>query len=48
MKIHLEIERLVNLTRGFGWEKVREEKTEDKLTVTLEKKIEPDTTGIPA
>lgn len=41
IEIKLEIERLVNLISAFGWEKTKEEKTPEKLIVTIEKKIEP-------
>lgn len=40
INIRLEIERLINLITGFGWEKTKEEKTPEKLIVTIEKKIE--------
>lgn len=36
----LEIERLMNLIRGFGWEKIKEELPGDKIIVTIQKKIE--------
>lgn len=35
----LEIERIVNLIRAFDWEKVGEKIEDDKITLTLEKKI---------
>lgn len=35
----LEVSRLMNLARGFGWEKKKEEVQGTKLVVTLEKKI---------
>ena len=36
----LEIERIVNLARGFGWEKTAEEIKDDKIILTIEKKME--------
>ena len=36
----LEIERIVNLASGFGWVKVAEEVTEEKMVITIEKPIE--------
>ena len=38
-QIRIEIERIVNLVAGFGWTKVKEEVSEGKVTMTLEKKI---------
>ena len=35
----IEVERIVNLIRGFGWEKTREEIVGDKLILTIEKKF---------
>jgi len=40
LNVGLEIERLENLITGFGWEKTKEEKTEEKLIVTIEKDID--------
>lgn len=34
----LEIERIVNLVTGFGWEKVKEEIEDDFIVMTLRKK----------
>jgi len=36
----LEVERIVNLCRGFGWEKTGEEVKDDKIILTIEKKME--------
>ena len=36
----LEIERIVNLARGFGWEKTGEEIKDDKIILTIEKPLE--------
>lgn len=35
----IEIERLVNLSRGFGWESIKEEVIGDEIHVTLKKKF---------
>lgn len=35
----IEIERVVNLIRGFGWEKVREEIIGEDLILTIKKKF---------
>ncbi len=40
MNIKMEVERLETLISAFGWEKTKEEKTEEKLIVTIEKKFE--------
>ena len=34
----LEIDRLGNLIRGFGWNVAKQEFTEEKIIVTIEKK----------
>lgn len=36
----LEVERLMNLIRNFGWDKVKEETVGDKLVVTIQRTIE--------
>jgi len=35
----IEIERLLNLVRGFGWESIKEEVIGDELHVTIKKKF---------
>jgi len=41
----LEVERIMNLTQGFGWEKVEEKLTDEHILLTIRKKrIVPDTT----
>lgn len=37
--LRIEIERIVNLTAGFGWKKVEEKVIDDKVTITLEKTV---------
>jgi len=37
----LDIERLSNLVTGFGWKLVKQEFTEDKIIVVLEKSRAP-------
>ena len=37
----LEVERLMNLIRNFGWEKKSEVVEADKLIITIQKAIEP-------
>ena len=38
--IRIEVERICNLVRGFGWEKVSEETSEGKIRITFEKGVE--------
>lgn len=40
MPVSLEVERIINLVRGFGWEKIKEEIVDDRLIVTIQKKVE--------
>jgi len=35
----IEIERMMNLVRGFGWVKVKEELIGDEVHITLGKKL---------
>jgi len=37
--LKIEIERIVNLVAGFGWTKVEEKISADKVSITLEKVI---------
>lgn len=37
--IAMEVERVMNLTGGFGWEKVKEEIVEDEILITMKKKL---------
>ncbi len=36
----IEVERVMNLVRGFGWEKVKEEIINDELHIEIKKKSE--------
>jgi hypothetical protein len=47
LPVPLEVERLVNLVRGFGWTKTEEKIAGDKVIVTLEKKTEVKQPGTP-
>ncbi|KKN32641.1 hypothetical protein LCGC14_0811640 [marine sediment metagenome] len=45
--VDLEVERVMNLVRGFGWEK-REQRIEtDKVVLIIDKKIDVEPTKIP-
>ena len=35
----IEVQRVMNLVRGFGWEKIREEVQGKKLVITIEKEF---------
>ena len=38
----LEIERIINLVRNFGWDKVKEEFTDTDIVLTIKKpRVEP-------
>lgn len=37
--IRIEVERIMNLVRGFGWEKVSEETAEGEVKITFKKAI---------
>jgi len=39
--LRIEIERILNLVRGYGWVKAEEKVFEDKITLTLSKKLPP-------
>lgn len=39
MPATLEVERLMNLIRGFGWEKSQEKTEGDKLIITIQKTV---------
>lgn len=38
LTIGLEVERVMNLVRGFGWEKTKEEIVDDEIHITIKKK----------
>jgi len=38
-KVLLESERVMNLVRGFGWEKIKEEVLNGDLAITLKKHV---------
>lgn len=39
--VQMEVERIMNLVRGFGWVKVNEEFLEGTLKITVAKKLLP-------
>ncbi|MDD2777570.1 MAG: hypothetical protein PHI16_01565 [Methanocellales archaeon] len=41
MPKQLEVERAVNLLRGFGWSFLKEESEADKVTITFQKELKP-------
>ncbi|GAH42968.1 unnamed protein product [marine sediment metagenome] len=46
--IAMEVERVMNLISGFGWEKVKEEVVEDEIHITVKKKSAAAVTAAPA
>ncbi len=42
LPIEIEIQRVMNLVRGFGWEKVREEVMGKTISLTIVKEIKGD------
>jgi hypothetical protein len=38
MSPEIEVQRVMNLVRGFGWEKVKEEIIDDELHIEIKKK----------
>lgn len=36
--VEMEVERVMNLVRGFGWEKAKEELVGDEIHITIKKK----------
>lgn len=42
LPVDLEIDRLMNLIRGFGWEMEKKEITDTDITMTIKKKIVPE------
>lgn len=47
LPITLQVERLMNLIRNFGWEKVKEEMIGNEMHVTVKIKVEEKQTPIP-
>ena len=45
--VGMEVERLMNLVRGFGWEKVKEEIVADEILITVKKKSAAAVTAAP-
>jgi len=45
--VQMEVERLMNLVRGFGWEKVREEIINDEIHITIRKKSAAAAAAVP-
>lgn len=47
LPMQLQIERMMNLIRNFGWEKVKEVVVEDGVEVTVKIKVEKQPTPTP-
>ena len=39
INVVMEVERVMNLVRGFGWEKIKEERVDNYLDITIRKKV---------
>lgn len=39
MNVAMEVERVMNLVRGFGWEKIKEERIKGHLDITIRKMV---------
>ncbi|KKN27151.1 hypothetical protein LCGC14_0867690 [marine sediment metagenome] len=39
LPVEIEIQRVMNLVRGFGWEKVKEEIQGNTISITITKKL---------
>jgi hypothetical protein len=39
LPVDIEIDRLLNLIRGFGWEMEKKEISDEEVTLTITKKI---------
>jgi len=37
----IELDRMVNMARSFGWSVVKTETIEEKIVITLEKRVAP-------
>jgi hypothetical protein len=42
LPVDIEIDRLLNLIRGFGWEMTSKEITDEEIIITIKKKILPE------
>lgn len=47
MPIEIEVERVMNLVRGFGWEKKEQRTENDGVVLVIKKKITVPETGVP-
>lgn len=47
LPVTLQVERMMNLIRNFGWEKVKEEMIADAMHVTVKVKVEQKPTPTP-
>lgn len=47
LPVTLQIERLMNLIRNFGWEKTKEQVVADGVEVTVKLLVEPKTIATP-
>ncbi len=39
INVAMEVERVMNLVRGFGWEKIKEERVGENIDITISKPV---------
>jgi hypothetical protein len=46
LPVEIEIDRLMNLIRGFGWEEVEKKITDTEMVMTIKKEISKEVPGV--
>jgi len=46
INVAMEVERVMNLVRGFGWEKIKEERVNGNLDITIRKAVATQGAGV--
>lgn len=46
--VQMEVDRVINLVRGFGWDKVKEEIIKDEIHITMKKKSAAAAAAVPS
>ena len=46
INVAMEVERVMNLVRGFGWEKIKEERVNRNLDITIRKAVATQGAGV--
>jgi len=42
LPVEIEIDRLMNLIRGFGWEETEKHVSDSEIVITIKKKVTPE------